>query len=723
MIQIKDNYFYLNTKNTSYIIRVLPDGTLNHCYYGKRIPSENLDWHNLFIPHDLTAPLKVGDEITTKDALPQEYPTAGRGDFREPAIILSGENGRMVNELAFVRYAKYEGVSHLEGLPHLDTCKGGVDTIELVMVDRVTGAEISLVYTVFEDCDVVARHTVVRNITDYPVKIHKVASVSLDIEDDGFDALTLHGAWARERNLERYPLHHGQCEVSSRRGASGHHSNPFMALLSREANEFSGDVYGMALIYSGDFKIGAQLSQFDTVRFYAGLNDDTFCWILERGETFTSPQAMLTFSQNGLNGMSANFHKACRCHLGACALKQAHPIVLNLWEAFYFDINEERVLKAITQAAALGIDTFVIDDGWFGNRSSDKTSLGDWVINREKFPNGFDEIVNECEKNNIKLGIWFDPESINQTSDLFKQHPDWAICIDGIDPVESRNQLLLDFSKHEVIDYIFSKMSDVVKKYNIRYIKWDYNRNMTDNGSNRLLPERQGEHSHRYMLGVYSLMSRMRKEFPEVFFEGSSGGGGRFDFGMLYYMPQIWTSDNSDAFGRMKIQYGTSIVYPPETISAHVSVCPNRQTNRTTPFETRENVAQLFSYGFELDLNDISDETKTVIKEGIQKHRRIQSWLADATFYRLLSPFSGNTCAWQLVSADKKHSVMMYAVGLVDPNFPGQYVKPMGLDPNAIYVVKELGITVSGAVLMGAGIPVKAHPRDFDSQLFTIEQL
>ena len=566
----------------------------------------------------------------------------------------------------------------------------------------------------------IARHMVVRNPSENTLTVQRAFSATLDLPGTDFETVSLHGRWANERTPDRTPLFFGKNEITSVRGANGHHGNPFLALVRPNTDEDLGEVYAMTLVYSGDYKIGAQKGHLNSTRFYGGLNDENFSWVLPGGESFTTPQMLLTYSDAGLNGMSQHFHAACRMHLGVCAKNPTHPVVLNLWEAFYFDINEERAISAIRAAAGTGIDTVVIDDGWFGNRHDEKEALGDWVIHSTKFPNGFEKIVRECEKNNLQLGIWFDPEAFNRNSNLFRAHPDWAISVPGLEPAESRYQLLLDFSKSEVIDHVYGCMAAILKKYPIRYVKWDFNRNMTDNGSDALPPERQGEHSHRYMLGVYRLMERLRKSFPKVFFEGCSGGGGRYDFGILYYMPQIWASDNSDACSRLTVQYGTTLVYPPETVSAHISACPNHQTRRVTPFETRENVAQLFSLGYELDLSKMTADEKKLMKQQVAKHHELKKWLNTARFYRLLDPTKGRYCAWQAVSEDRRLSALFVACTLVESEDFAPYIHLHGLEPKGQYIMPELGLMASGEALMNAGIPLRRMDPDFGSFLWMI---
>ena len=725
MILVAENYFFLHTKNTSYILRLLPNGQLVHCYYGTRLPDQNIDFLNLFVPHTATVHMCVGDGATSLEKAPLEYSGFGRGDFRIPTISVTSEDGRAVNQFEYQSYHIVKGKPKLEGLPQIDVNVQQVETLEIVFKDQITGVEAILSYTPFYEEDVIARHTMIKNASSKKRNILSLASASVDFETKDFDMVSLGGRWCSERNIERYPLHYGESTISSRRGMSGHHSNPFMALVSKDANEEYGDVYGFSLVYSGDFKMTAEVGQLGTTRVWMGINPEMFSWELKAGESFHSPEALLTYSNCGLQGMSQNFHNICRNHLGVCADKSVkHPVVLNLWEAFEFDITEEIVLAAIEKAKEMGIDTLVVDDGWFGNRTNDKTSMGDWYVNRKKFPNGLEGIAKECKKNGIKMGIWFEPEVISRESELFQEHPDWCIYIPNVTPVEVRNELTLDFGRQEVVDYIYEVMANVLSTVDISYVKWDMNRGgITDNGGAWLPPHRQKEHGHRFMLGVYQLMTRLRQNFPHVFFEGCASGGGRFDFGILYYMPQIWASDNTDILERMKIQYGTSLVYPLETISAHVSACPNNLTGRMAPFQSRCDLAQFFSYGYELDPMKLTAEEKVFASVQADRHREMEKLYKDSDFYRLKNPFSENACAWQVVSKDKGKSIVFYAVIFKQSNYGGEYFKLKGLAEDKVYQVEPLGVSCSGKMLMNAGIPLKVQTRDFSTQMFELTEV
>ena len=722
MIEYKNNTYFLSTKDTSYIMSVLPDGVLKHCYYGRRISIANMDYYNLYAAFDYTAPYRVNDDVTTMDALPQECPCNGRGDYSSPAVVIENSKGRKINDFKYRSHIIHKGAPILNGLPQLDVNTNTAEYLEIIMADIVSGVLVHLYYTVFDEANIIARHTVVENVTENAVNIQRIASASVDFESANMDMVSLHGRWGNERTMERYPLHYGKTIISSNRGASGHALCPFAALAAKNADEDRGDVYGISLIYSGNFEICSDVGQFGRIRLTAGINPETFSWHLKSGECFVSPQSVLTYSFNGFGGMSLNFHNMTRWHLGSCARNVKHPIVLNMWEAFYFDVTEQKVLNAINAAQEFDIDTVVLDDGWFGKRNNEFTSLGDWRINNEKFPGGLENIIKHCRKNGFKFGLWFEPEAVSRQSELFKEHPDWCIHCEQVTPVESRSELLLDFSRNEVVEAVYESIAKILRKCDVSYVKWDMNRNFSDWGSISLKPGRQDEHCHRYILGVYRLMEKLKNEFPHIFFEGSAGGGGRFDFGVLYYMPQIWTSDNTDPIGRLDIQYGTSMLFPPETISSHVSHCPNGQTGRTTPFKTRGEVAQLFSFGYELDINLLKDKERKMIENQIITHRKLEKWIYDADFYRIVNPANGESCAWQSVSKDKKHSVVLYVTRLTIPRKVGEYLKIKGLDTDKLYKVQPGNIMGKGDALMFAGIPIKEQYNDFESILFEIEE-
>lgn len=705
--------FYIETEKTSYVMRILENGILYHCYYGKKIARDDMKYYNLFKPLDFSSVFATGGTYTSLDAIPQECPTSGRGDYRTPAVMVENEQGQKVNELIYKGHEICKGKPVFSEMPQFHGDEQSCETLKILLEDSTGKFEVVLHYSVYEKEDAMTRRCEIRNCSDVNLKITNVASVCFDIQSQNLEMVSLEGAWGRERHVERYPLHHGMTSVESRRGASSHQMNPFAALVSGNADEDCGDVYAVALVYSGDFKITAEKDHYGSIRFQAGLNQETFSWKLQAGESFVTPEACVIYSSEGLGGMSKCFHAMCRGYLGKSADRSIHhPIVINNWEAMYFDITEEKLISFITECKGLGIDTMVLDDGWFGHRTNDDSSLGDWFVNENRFPDGLHRVVQCCKEHNMKFGIWFEPEMISRDSELYRKHPDWCIHAEGYEMVEARNQLVLDMSRKEVCEAIYEQVAAILREYDISYVKWDMNRHITDNGN--------GEHAHRYILGVYALMDKLIRNFPNVFFEGCSGGGGRFDFGILYYMPQIWTSDDSDAMERLKIQYGTSLVYPTSSMVAHVSACPNHQTGRMTSFRTRGDVAQICNFGYELNIGLLSEEEKEMLKEQTAKHREIDEMVQEGMFYRLLSPFEGNTCAWQLVSKDRKKSYVVYARVNAVPNNKPEYLKLKGLEPEWDYNVEQLKVTVKGSTLMNAGIPILIGTGDYKTMTFDV---
>lgn len=722
MILYRENTktFFLNTANTSYVIKILKDNMLCHWYYGASIGNDDLDPLNLFGINEYMPLEEVEKWKVSNDTAPFECPVSGNGDFRIPSVLLENAHGQRTANLVYKSHRIFKGKEKLDCLPSFDRNTENVDTLEIVLKDTVSNFEVSLFYSVFEKEDAITRYTKIHNTSDKPLKLLSAQSLSMDIQDQKFDIITLDGAWARERHINRRALSMGTTSIESRRGATGHQHNTFAALVNADTNENNGNAYGFSLVYSGNFKITADVDQFGSTRIQAGINPYNFCYNLAPDESFTTPEAICVFSQNGLNGMSQCFHAMCRNHLGKSSEKKTRPIVINSWEAMYFGMSEEIVSEFISSCRGLGIDTFVLDDGWFGKRDNDHTSLGDWFIDKNKFPRGFDPIIKACKENGMKFGLWIEPEMISPKSQLFEAHPDWCIHVENKIPTESRQQLVLDMSRTEIVDYVYDKIAAILSQYEITYVKWDMNRNITDVGSTALSPEQHGEFSHRYILGVYELMRRLTDNFPHILFEGCAGGGGRFDFGVLYYMPQIWTSDDTDAIERLKIQYGTSLVYPPSAMTAHVSACPNHQTSRTTYFKTRGDVAQMCNFGYELDIAKLDKSEKIQIKEQIALHKRLENMIAGGTFYRIDSPFETDRCSWQLVSANKKSAFVMYATQKTTPNTHGHYIKLQGLLPDKIYRISPLTIKLSGNTLMNFGLPIK-HLNDFSTAIFELK--
>lgn len=579
--------------------------------------------------------------------------------------------------------------------------------------------EVTLIYSLFYNYNAITRSVKVKNNSSSACNITRVLSSSLDFDNSEYDMVSFYGSWARERHLERSKLRHGKQVIDSLRGESSHQHNPFIAICSQNAGEDYGEVYGFSLVYSGNFYACSEVSQHDKTRVAIGINPTDFNWLLEKDETFQTPEVVIVYSQNGFGEMSRTYHDIYRNHLIRGVYKdRERPVLINNWEATYFDFNTQKLISIAKQASELGIEMLVMDDGWFGHRDSDNSSLGDWFIYKEKIDGGLKNLVDEVNKLGLKFGIWFEPEMVSPDSNLFKEHPDWAIQIKGRDLTLCREQYVLDFSNKNVRDYIYNLIKNILSSANIEYVKWDMNRQLTEVGSNFLPQNRQRELWHRYVLGVYELMERLITDFPNLLLENCSGGGARFDAGMLYYSPQIWASDNTDAIERLKIQYGTSMCYPLSSIGAHVSDCPNHSVGRVTPFKTRGHIALLGTFGYELDITKISEDDKQEIKNQIQDYKTYNHIMRNGDQYRIGNIFIDNTWdAWIIVSKDKLEALFTYVQVLGKPNFRSKIVKLKGLNPNFKYKNMEINETFSGSTLMNAGIIIKNMWGDFQSKI------
>lgn len=712
--------FFISTQNTSYSFRIFDAGYLTGQYWGRKMHPADLTrlWQSVpsgFSPEHAGA----RDNGYSLDLIPLEYPTYGGGDYRVPALSVCFPNGSRLADLTYRSHTIAPGTREPEGLPGLSD---GGETLTITLEDAFSGLQVELIYAVYEDCDIIARHARIINATKKPLRVTRALSASVDLPAGDWECISLYGSHARERLVDRTPLHHGVQAVESRRGASSHHHNPFIALAAPSATEFAGEAYGAALVYSGNFLAQVEVAPFGDLRLQLGIHPADFSWTLEAGESFVTPQALLTYTDGGLNRLSQNFHNAIRRHLGHTPRRsQPRPIVINNWEGTYFDFNEEKLLAIIDSSADLGVDTFVLDDGWFGHRDDDTTSLGDWFVDRRKLPRGLTPLIERCEAHGMQFGLWFEPEMISEDSELYRAHPDWCIRQEGRPYCLGRHQLVLDLSRDDVLAHLKEVISAVLSENRISYVKWDMNRHMTDAYSAALPPERQPEIFHRYMLHLYELFAYLTEAFPQVLFEGCSGGGGRFDAGMLYYTPQIWTSDNSDAIERLKIQYGTSFVYPPVSMTAHVSACPNHQVGRTTPLHTRGLVAMSASFGYELNPLALTAEERKEIQAQTAKYRELEPLISAGDFYRLRSPFEGRDCSWMFVLPDKSRAFAVYVRQLTAYAYRPR-LKLTGLDPNARYRIDELDAVYSGDELMYAGLALPVLG-DFEAVSFTLTRV
>lgn len=712
--------FHLQSYQTSYVIQLVR-GMPAHVYFGPQLRhGSNLNDLLYRVERSSFCPNPYPDDKTISlDTLPQEYPQYGTSDFRNPAYQVELSDGTRITELTYKSHRFTAGKPALEGLPATYAeQESEAQTLELVLHDAKAGLTVTLNYTVFERFSAIARSAKLSNEASAPLRLERALSTSLDLPDARYDALYLSGAWARERHIQRRALAPGVTGINSRRGASSHQFNPFLALVRPEANERQGEVYGFSLVYSGNFVAEAEVDQFGTTRVSLGINPFDFSWRLEPGQSFQTPEAVMVYSSEGIGGMSRTFHRLYRTRLCRGVHRdQERPILVNNWEATYFDFNADKIESIAKKGGELGIELFVLDDGWFGKRDSDNCSLGDWIEDRRKLPDGLKDLAERVKQTGLQFGLWFEPEMISPDSDLYRSHPDWCLHVPNHRRTEARDQLILDMSRADVREYLYERLSDIFANVPISYIKWDMNRNMTEIGSALSSADRQTETAHRYMLGLYELLERLTSEFPHILFESCSGGGGRFDPGMLYYMPQTWTSDDTDGVERLKIQYGTSIVYPVSTMGAHVSAVPNHQVGRKTSLEFRGDVAMSGNFGYELDLTTFTPEEVEIAKAQIASYKEIRGLVQQGDMYRLLSPFEGNETSWMFVSEDRREALLFYFHVLAEPNGPLKRVKLEGLDPMLDYRLGDTDTVYGGDRLMGAGLPITSIRGDFESRV------
>lgn len=713
-ITFQNDSFHLCAGGISYCIGVR-DGQLIHLYWGREIPDADL-WYLLPMS---TASFEGG--IATQ----YDFPPTDTGDYRTPMIEVEFSDGSRTTGFTYEGYEILPGKPSLPGLPatYVES-EDEAETLIVHMKDAFTGLCADLQYTIFSKHGAITRSVRLTNGGETEMTIRRVFSASVDFPDCGYEYFHLHGAWARERQMERRPLLHGLQQVSSSRGSSSHQHNPFFALVTPDTTEEHGTVYSMNLVYSGSFAANAEVDCFSRTRMQIGINPEGFSWLLLPGETFQSPEAVMVFSDTGLRGMSQTYHTLYRNRLCRGKYRDAvRPILLNNWEATYFNFNEEKLLAIAKRAKEVGVELFVLDDGWFGKRDSDNCSLGDWVVDKRKLPNGLAGLVKKITDMGLKFGLWFEPEMISPDSDLYRAHPDWCLHVEGRPRTQQRSQLILDLSRQDVCDYIVEAVSGVLRSADISYVKWDMNRNMTEIGSALLPAERQRETAHRYLLGLYDVMERITSAFPDVLFEGCSGGGGRFDPGMLYYMPQIWCSDDTDAIERVCIQYGTSMAYPISAMGAHVSAVPNHQTGRIAPLKTRGDVALSGNFGYELDLNTLTDEEIEMVKQQVALCKEIRHITMFGDYYRLINPFEGNYGAWQFVAPDGSEVIVCAVKRLSKPNHRSRPIKLAGLEPEAQYEIAGTGKQYAGAVLMQVGLLLKESMGDFESFLVRLKRV
>ena len=713
--------FRLDAKDASYAFLINQYGYLQHLYYGAHISDTDLSQLAYTAGHSSihVQPAGYFGDYFSLDVSRMEYPCFGRGDCRGTALsIRRSDSGTVDTDLTYVSHRIVPGKPALQGQPATYAGEDEADTLEILCRDAVSGAEVTLFYTVFRDLAVITRRVSIRNAGEQVLELERALSVCVDFPDaSDMDVIHLYGEWAKERMVERIPMMHGTQSVGSLRGASSHIHNPFLAVCAQDATEAYGDVCGFSLVYCGNFLASAEMDSDGGGRVLMGIHPQGFRWRLEPGECFDTPEAVTVWSSRGLGGMSRTFHKLYANHLVRGKWKtERRPILINNWEATYFHFDEEQIFGIAEEASRLGIEMLVLDDGWFGKRDNDKSGLGDWFVNENKLHGGLKKLVDRIHGLGMKFGIWFEPEMVSPDSDLYRAHPDWALQTPGRALSVGRNQYILDMTRKEVQDYLFDRFADVLSQGGIDYIKWDFNRNFSEVGSLTVGTERQGEVFHRYCLGLYALLERLHNAYSDLLLEGCAGGGGRFDPAWLYYAPQIWTSDDSDAIERLDIQYGTSFCYPPSAMGAHVSACPNHQVHRTTPLATRGNVALMGAFGYELDLRTLTGEEKELVRRQCEDFRRDYDLTHTGDFYRLISPWQNRTdCAWCFVSADRKEALLTYTVIRAKICTP-RYIRLQGLDPDRLYRCTETGEAYHGDTLMHAGYCMKKTQSDFYSE-------
>lgn len=718
----KEKIFKIDTENTSYVMGIVDEKYLVHIYYGKKLAGTHLAYL-LDMDEEYLSDIHMnkGEKSSFLDRIPMEYPTWGMGDFRQSCIEVSENIGKYGVELFYDSYKIIDGKPELEGLP--STFGEGAQTLCITLKDDVLKLQVELRYSVFEGNDAVTRSVVVSNYGEKPLYLEKVLSACLELGAEPHEYITLHGSWARERRIDRQRVGYGYHSVESSRGISSHQEHPFMAVVSEGATQETGDVYAMNFVYSGNFVSFIERNQFDSQRFAMGINPNGFCWKLGAGDAFTAPEVVMVYSDAGLDKMTSTFHDLYREHLIRKSwVYSERPVLINNWEGTYFDFDEKKIFDIAKEASEHGIEMLVMDDGWFGNRNDDKTSLGDWFVNENKLKGGLKKLVDNVNSLGMKFGIWFEPEMISPESELYKKHPDWALHIEGREPGQVRSQLVLDLSRREVIDYVYEAVASILRSANIEYVKWDMNRPLTDIGSSVLDEDRQGELMHRHTLAVYELQKRLLDEFPYLLLENCASGGARFDPGMLYFSPQIWCSDDTDAIERLAIQESTALMYPLSVIGAHVSDCPNHIVGRVTPFKTRGIVAMAGTFGYELDVTKIPEADKNMIASQVETYKKYCPLIQSGDYYRIASYQTNNYFdCYEIVSKDKKEALLVFVQVIAQANMHSRKVKLKGLDAASQYKID--GKVYDADALMNGGFIIKRPWGDFQAELFHIEKI
>ena len=716
----------LHTLHTSYQMWADGQGVVHHLYYGPAIGGSDLRGLEFYSDCGFS-PQPAGMDRQrdySLDTLCQEYTGSGVGDYRIGCLRLAGPDGSRAADLRFVSAEAVPGKYALPGLPAACAEDGACETLRLKLKDKVNGLAVTLLYGVFAQADVITRAALLENEGSGPIRLDKAASACLDLPFGKWELIHFHGRHCMERQPERVPLSHNIQTLRSARGASSHQHNPFAILAAPHTTEEAGECLGAMLVWSGNFKIECEVSQMQSTRLVAGVSDDDFSWTLEPGGQFAAPEVLFCYSDQGLSELSARYHRFLQRHIIRSPWRdKPRPILINNWEATYMDFDAQRIWDIARQARDLGVEMLVLDDGWFGERSDDSSGLGDWQFNEKKLGCTFDQLIGRVREMGLLFGLWIEPEMVCANTALYAAHPDWALSIPGRAPATGRSQLVLDMGRPDVVDYLYDLFHRLLAEHDIAYIKWDMNRNLTDVYSRALPPERQGEAAYRYMLGLYSLLDRLTRDFPQVLFEGCAGGGGRFDAGMLCYCPQIWCSDDTDAIHRIKIQYGTSFGYPPCAMGSHISASPNHQTGRSTLLSTRAVVAMAGTFGYELDLQKLTADEKEMVKAQIVRYKQLQPLLLEGRCERLTDAVT-DTCftAWQFTAPDRSRAAV--SVVVIDPqaNPWPIHIRLRGLDPQALYHESLTERVYTGAALCHAGLTLPIMQGDYPAVQIMIER-
>lgn len=695
--------FKIDSLNSTYAIGIFDGDFLVHLYYGKKIPDTNListAFRGGFASISPLTASTADNWYFSPDIQPMEYSCNGSGDYRLAALSIRDSEGRATTDIRYVDHKIYSGKPKLKGLPstYCNT-DDEADTLEIITLDKFTGAKVTLCYTAFKNHSIITQSVKIENTGKEAFDIEKVASCCVNFPSMSYNMINLYGSWIKERTVCTRHLAHGIQSVASKRGSSSHNHNPFVALVDDKGGEDYGDAFGFNFVYSGNFAIDIETDYLDCTRLVMGINPIDFNWYLEPGEEFQAPEAVMAYSANGLGEMSRTFHDFYSNNLiRGSWKKKKRPLLINSWEGSGFDFDDETLVRYAKQAKELGCELLVMDDGWFGVRNCDDSSLGDWYVNEDKLNGPLSKLIERVNAEGMEFGIWYEPEMISPDSDIYRAHPDWCVHVEGRDISPARQQYVIDMTRQDVRDNIFNQMYDVLSKNNIAYLKWDYNRPISEPASMALDKKHQKEFFHRFILGTYELMDRITSAFPNILFESCAGGGGRYDPGILYYMPQTWASDNTDPIERLKIQFGTSMCYPAASMGAHVSA------SKRAGLETKAAVALWGTFGYELDPKHLSDEEKETVKNTSELYHKYYDLTHYGDLYRIIAPTEDEfKCAWSFVAKDKSAALLTVITKTRTPH-TFLNIRLKGLDENKMYVNEADGEIYSGALLMNAGI-------------------